>query len=224
MTEKQNDVQPDASPSTLSQDELIAQISEEITEKVTRDVTERVQASADERFRTFQAKKDRETAAANQRAKAADERFVASISDPSIKKDYRIQQLEAQVQQIERERAERVALGQSVQWFVDHGAPSEIFVEAATPQEVSDRGGEYFKELSAKGREPKKEVIPSTPASTVPSAAPEVSVLNAATKEKRMKELVLLSQNAKTKRERTRYQKEWMALSRSPLGGRRVSV
>jgi len=182
-------------------------------------------------FTKLQSAKDREVAAANKRAQEAlaqreqtQQQLLALETDPVAKRDLILQQQKLELDRYRQRDEERVAVEGFKQEYVDGwGIPADKFASAITRQEVYDVAKQFHKDsLKAK---PKKEVTPSTPASTAPSAAPEISMLDDAVVKKRMAELKTIVQSSTaTKREKAAARKENMRLRRPGGRGRRVSV
>lgn len=182
-------------------------------------------------FTRLQSAKDREVAAANKRAQDAlaqreqtQQQLLALETDPVAKRDLILQQQKLELDRYRQRDEERVAVEGFKHEYVDGwGIPAEKFANATTRQEVYDVAKQFHKDsLKTKSR---TEVTPSTPASTVPSAAPELSVLDDAAARKREAELKTIVQSSTaTKRQKAAARKEFLALRRPKVGGRRVSV
>ena len=224
MTEEgQELVSPQAEP--VSQTLTVEQLQKNLETQA--QALEKMQTS----FTRLQSAKDREVAAANKRAQDAlaqreqtQQQLLALETDPVAKRDLILQQQQLEIDRYRRRDEERVAVeGFKTEYVNEWGIPADLFASATTRQEVYDVAKQFHKD--SRKVKPKKEVTESTPASTAPSAAPEMSVLDDKAVAKREGELKTIVQSSTaTKREKATARKEFLKLRRPGGRGRRVSV
>jgi len=223
MTDKQTEPVLETEP--VSQTLTVEQLQKNLETQA--QALEKMQTS----FTRLQSAKDREVAAANKRAQEAlaqrertQQQLLALETDPVAKRDLILQQQQLELDRYRQRDKERVAVeGYKREYVEGWGIPADRFASAMSSQDVYEAAKQFHKDsLKAK---PKKEVTESTPASTAPSAAPEISVLDDAAVKKREVELKTIVQSSTaTKREKAAARKEFLALRRPGGRGRRVSV
>ena len=223
MTDKQTEpVLPQAEP--VSQTLTVEQLQKNLETQA--QALEKMQTS----FTRLQSAKDREVAAANKRAQEAltqreqtQQQLLALETDPVAKRDLILQQQQLELDRYRRRDEERVAAeGYKREYVEGWGIPIDLFASATTSQEVYEVARQFHKD--SRKLKPKKEVTESTPASTAPSAAPEMSVLDDAAVKKREAELKVIISSTASKRQKAAARKEFLKLRRPGGRGRRVSV
>ena len=224
MTDKQTEpVLPQAEP--VSQTLTVEQLQKNLETQA--QALEKMQTS----FTRLQSAKDREVAAANKRAQEAlaqreqtQQQLLALETDPVAKRDLILQQQQLELTRYRQRDEERIVVeGFKSEYVNEWGIPAEKFADATTREEVYEVAKQFHKD-SLKTK-PKREVTESTPASTAPSAAPEILVLGDNAAKKREVELKTIVQSSTaTKREKATARKEFLKLRRPKTAGRRVSV